>query len=289
MDKMINRSLNTFVLLFILLSASVQKVVSQPDTTITIEAVTVEAYQMSERLFAIPGSLSLLTSRETNHTDGTNLASVLNTLPGVTMQSGTYTTNRIVIRGMGSRTPYNTNRIRSYLNDIPLTTSDGISTPEEIDLLGIGRIEVVKGPSSALYGSGLGGSINLYTPEAEKSRGFAGLQYGSFSTAKVNLSGTLVHKGIRLGASLGHLQSAGYRENNDYRRTSLMVNAGYDRTNWSVYLHLLLMGVHGGIPSSLGETLFNTDPQAAAPNWKAIEGYKEYTKGIAGITLVNKM
>ena len=52
----------------------------------------------------------------------TNLAATLNTIPGITMQTGTYLTSRIVIRGMGSRTPYNTNRIRSYLNEIPLTS-----------------------------------------------------------------------------------------------------------------------------------------------------------------------
>ena len=69
------------------------------------------------------------------------------------MQSGTYATSRIVIRGMGSRTPYNTNRIKFYLNDIPITSSDGVSNPEDINLQMIDRLEVVKGPASALYGS----------------------------------------------------------------------------------------------------------------------------------------
>lgn len=93
---------------------------------------------------------------------------MINTLPGVTMQSGTLATGRIVIRGMGSRTPYNTNRIRAYLDGIPLTGADGVSSPEELDFASLGRVEVTRGPSSALYGSGLGGALP-YTPRLPAS------------------------------------------------------------------------------------------------------------------------
>jgi iron complex outermembrane receptor protein len=259
------------------------------DSIVILDAIKVEAYQVSGSLRSIPGSLSVLTGESIVPADGTNLASALNTLPGISMQSGTYTTNRIVIRGMGSRTPYNTNRIRSYLNDIPLTTSDGVSTPEEIDLQSIGRLELVKGPSSALYGSGLGGSINLYTPVIYESEGNTGVQYGSFNTGKVNITGTLHRNNASFGGSLGHMQSDGYRENNYYERTSFLATAGWKRSLWSVNFTFMLMDIDGGIPSSVGKTLFDTDPQAAAPNWKTVGGYKKYVKGLAGITLTNNL
>lgn len=259
------------------------------DSTVLLDAITVEAYQVSGRLLRIPGSLSVLTGISLGLSDGTNLAAALNTLPGVSMQSGTYTTNRIVIRGMGSRTPYNTNRIRSYLNDIPLTSSDGVSTPEEIDLQSIGRMELVKGPSSALYGSGLGGSINLYTLSNSLNRINAGFQYGAFNTGKFSISGFHNRDNFSFAGSIGRMQSDGYRENNHYERTSLLAYADWKRPLWSIGVTIMLMGVDAGIPSSVGKTLFNTDPQAAAPNWKAIKGYKKYEKGLAGITLTNNL
>lgn len=259
------------------------------DSTVLLDAITVEAYQVSGRLLRIPGSLSVLTGVSLVLSDGTNLAAALNTLPGVSMQSGTYTTNRIVIRGMGSRTPYNTNRIRSYLNDIPLTSSDGVSTPEEIDLQNIGRMELVKGPSSALYGSGLGGSINLYTLTNSTNRIKAGFQYGAFNTGKIGISGFHNRDNFNFAGSLGRMFSDGYRENNHYERTSLLASADWKRPLWSIGLTIMLMGVDAGIPSSVGKTLFDTDPQAAAPNWKAINGYKKYEKGLAGITLTNNL
>jgi iron complex outermembrane recepter protein len=261
----------------------------QPDSTILLNEVTVEAYQVSGGLRTIPGSVSVLTGDGLNLSDGTNLAATINTVPGVTMQSGTYSTNRIVIRGMGSRTPYNTNRIRTYLNDIPLTTFDGVSTPEEIDLQSLGRMEVIKGPASALCGSGLGGSINLFTPVNEVTSGNISAQAGSYNTFKTNLSGNLSKGNGSLWGSFSHLQSDGYRENNEFKRTSFLSTAQLKQSRWSVNFLLLLIGVNGGIPSSLGKTLFENDPRAAAPSWKAIGGYEKYHKGVAGISLVNNL
>ncbi len=110
------------------LSQKVEKTlatVPHADSVILLDAVNVVAYRMSGRLHTLPGSLSVLYGDGLKISDGTSLATAINTIPGVTMQTGTFATNRIVIRGMGSSTPYNTNRIRAYLNDIPLTTADG--------------------------------------------------------------------------------------------------------------------------------------------------------------------
>jgi iron complex outermembrane recepter protein len=259
------------------------------DTTILLNEVSVEAYKVIGKLHNIPGSLSVLTGPELNISNGISLATTLNTLPGVTMQTGTHVTSRIVIRGMGSRTPYNSNRIRAYLNEIPLTTADGVSTPEEIDMQSLGRMEIIKGPASALYGSGLGGSINLYTPSKIHNEGNISGQYESFNTYKTHLSGTLNSGNTSLWGSFSHLQSDGYRENNEYRRTSFLSTAKWKQPTWSINTTILLIGVNGGIPSSIGKTLFENDPQAAAPNWKAINGYKEYIKGLAAITLTNTL
>ena len=83
------------------------------DSVLQLGDVSVVAYRTSGRIHTLPGSISLLNKDGLSLSDATNLATTLNTIPGVSMQSGTYLTNRIVIRGMGSRTPYKTNRIRT--------------------------------------------------------------------------------------------------------------------------------------------------------------------------------
>lgn len=256
--------------------------------TISLEAVSVEAYHVSRQLRSIPGSLSVLTTDNLNTHDHLNL-NALNTIPGVYMQSGTYTTNRIIIRGMGSRTPYNTNRIRTYLNDIPLTTSDGLSSPEEIDVSGIGRLEIIKGPSSALYGSGLGGNMNLYTPSFPGKMAEAAIQYGSFHTFRPAVSAYLPKGVVMPWISLSHIHSDGYRENSRYDRTSLLSTITVIPGRWKIDFLLLVLGVNSGLPSSVGKTLFENNPQAAAANWKAVNGYKKYSRGLAGITITRRL
>ncbi|PKP48471.1 MAG: hypothetical protein CVT92_16055, partial [Bacteroidetes bacterium HGW-Bacteroidetes-1] len=151
----------------------------------------------------------------------------------------------------------------------------------------LGRIEVLRGPSSALYGSGLGGSINLFTPEKLKNEGIFNLNYGSFNTLRTNISGTINTPNTRLWGSLSHLQSDGYRANNEYKRTSFITTANWKQPKWSLKSTLLLGSSDGEIPSSLGKTQFENDPKAAAANWEAIEGHKKNKKAMAGVTLTN--
>src|SRR5690606_38305790 len=49
----------------------------------------------------------------------------LNKISGVYIQSGAINTNRITIRGVGSRTLYGTNKIKAYFNGIPITNGVG--------------------------------------------------------------------------------------------------------------------------------------------------------------------
>src|SRR5690554_2505976 len=217
-----------FILLLTLVLLSLFRVFAQDDyynqsdTSIHLNEVVVNAYHINTRQHHVPGAISVLSGIELQTTDGNNFAHTVHTIPGIFMHSGTYATSRIIIRGVGSRTPYNTNRIKSYLNDIPITSSDGISTPEDIDLMGIARMEVIKGPASALYGSGLGGNINLYTPSINRNNTEALIQYGSFNTIKAAAGGNYNKGNLNLWGNLSHLHSNGYRENSRHKRTSLL-------------------------------------------------------------------
>src|SRR5690554_6277549 len=266
-----------------------QEIDNDLDSTIYLNEIIVNAFQISTLQLHVPGSVSVLTGEEIQITDGNNFAHTLHSIPGIYMHSGTYSTSRVIIRGVGSRTPYNTNRIKSYLNDIPITSSDGISTPEDIDLMGIGRMEVIKGPASALYGSGLGGNINLYTPSINRNNTEALIQYGSFNTIKAAARGNYNKGNLNLWGNLSHLHSNGYRENSRHKRTSLLSSGMWQQESFSIEYTLMLIDLSAQIPSSVGKTLFETNPKAAAANWNGIEGYKEYQRAIAGVTLTNRL
>ncbi len=278
------------ILLVVAMNAlSQEHTYQETDSTIRLNELIVNAYQLNTQHHQLPGSISLLTTEEMERGDGNSFANILHAMPGIYMHSGTYATSRIIIRGVGSRTPYNTNRIKAYLNDIPITSSDGISTPEDIDLGGITRMEVIKGPASALYGSGLGGNINIYTPQTGRDSGNALLQYGSFNTIKAAAGGNMQRDNLQIGGQLSHLRSDGHREHNRLRRTTLLSSGNWRQPSWSLSYTLLLIDMNAQIPSSIGKSLYESSPESAAANWKAVEGYKEYRRAISGITLTNRL
>lgn len=74
----------------------------------------------------------------------------------------------------------------------------GHSLPDTYVANGVERVEVVKGPSSLLYGSNaMGGSVNIITKHQTQDgvSGKARAMFGSFSTQKFNLS-TGYKKGV---------------------------------------------------------------------------------------------
>ena len=275
----VKRLKNLHILVFTGLLLFSKAIYAQPDT-IHLEDITISVTPFEERLSETTGSLSIIRLNPRDVFSTINIADEINVAPGVFMASGTYTTNRITIRGVGSRTPYSSNRIRAYFEEIPLTNGDGISAIEDLDMMGISRAEILKGPASAMYGSGLGGVIMLKASMPVEN-GFSyrlAASAGNFNTQKYGVQAGW--KKNHTSAILGFSRSTsdGFRENNLYRRNNLYLhgNSGTEKNKLS--FHLLLTGLYARIPSSLNETDFLESPQKAAANWLAIGGFEEYTK-----------
>jgi iron complex outermembrane receptor protein len=255
--------------------------------TILLEDVTVSVMPLDETYSEATGSIYMI---NTNHLEPGQMvtsAGLFGYAPGVHMSTGSYNTNRLVIRGVGSRTPYSTNRIRAYLDDIPLTSGDGISTLEDLDLNGIGIMEILKGPASALYGSGLGGVVKLNSPYPENS-GF-GVRItgntGTFRTRKLGVLSSIKSDKIAFSGGLFTTRSEGFRENSEYSRENLFFNVRYFSERNIFSLTASLISLKAEIPSSLNETDFTSEPWRAASNWKSVEGFEDYMKALAGFRL----
>ena len=87
------------------------------------------------------------------------------------------------------------------------------------------RIEILRGPASAQYGTdAMGGVVNVVTRAAAQS--LAGrVEAGSFGTLAVSLGGGIGVASVRLAAGGGFSRSDGHREGTDYRVSQLQVRA----------------------------------------------------------------
>lgn len=233
------------------------------------------------------GSISIIEEQQINENAGITLSESLNQAPGITMQTGAYNTNRIVIRGVGSRSPYATNRIRVFIDQVPLTSAEGITAIENIPPEFISRMEIVKGPSSALYGSGLGGVIVL-SPLYPDIPGISGqLNAGAGSFGLIKFGGQLGVKTEQQGVlgSFQHMQSNGFRENSNFERTSAMINGTLFYPKAKVNYHFNAEKVKAYIPSSLSYTDYMNEPETAADNWNSVEGHERYQQALGGVNL----
>jgi iron complex outermembrane receptor protein len=57
-----------------------------------------------------------------------------------------------------------------YLNGIPITDAEGITTMDDIDFGSIASAEVIKGPAGSLYGLAIAGVVHLKTVQPEKGK-----------------------------------------------------------------------------------------------------------------------
>ncbi|MEM7278673.1 MAG: TonB-dependent receptor [Pseudomonadota bacterium] len=119
---------------------------------------------------------------------------------------------RISMRGFGARSSFGIRGIRIIVDGIPETFPDGQAQSDSIDLGSIERMEILRGPASALYGNAAGGVINIETDRANEQpytdvSASAG-SYG-FQRLQVKLGGT--HDGLGYQLSASDLQLDGYR------------------------------------------------------------------------------
>lgn len=98
---------------------------------------------------------------------------------------------------------------------IPITTADGTTEPGNVDLGSVGRIDVIRGPSSVLYGNSAGGVINLETT-FDTSRRLTltpDVQFGSHGYNRQQLRVDGAAAGTQLMASISRFETDGFRQN----------------------------------------------------------------------------
>ncbi|MEE4177785.1 MAG: TonB-dependent receptor [Bacteroides sp.] len=253
----------------------------------TLKEVVVTAFNATRRLLSIPGSLTLISQAQIESENPVTVIPLLQQASGVFTHSGTLSTSRITIRGIGAREPYSTGKIRAYFNNIPLTNGSGTSIVEHIDPSIIERLEIIKGPATSVYGAGLGGTINIVSrqPSLRPSGITSTTQVGSYGL----LRNSLLLDGSRedISGSLVYSRTSmdGYRQNSEYRRDALTGIGQYimDQKTKATAL-LYYSGMKGYIPSSVDSLTFMNDPRAAAASWGNAKGFEDSRKWLAGIS-----
>ena len=188
----------------------------EPHSTETLQVLEVSATRSGKRIVDVPAALSKTLLREIRFgLPQLSLDEALTPIPGVLFQNQFNSVQdlRISIRGFGARSAFGVRGVKVLMDGISHTLPDGQTQVDAIDPGMIDSIEILRGPSSSLYGHSSGGVISINTKEGrilgtewgtQLTLGQFGLKKNSF-----NVSGISESLNYHLYAS--HLQWDGYR------------------------------------------------------------------------------
>ncbi len=219
------------------------------------EEVVVTAARIPQLISQSPWNTSIITSDELKNFK--TVGEALRSIPGIDSQSFGYLGAVNTVRVHGA----NASQVL-ILVDGSRINSPLLGTFDMGDLLidNIERVEIVRAPLSAIYGSdAISGVINIITKSPKESKRTVYVSAASFGTQqyKINLAGE------RFILSANYLSSDGFRTNSDYLGKNvvgrIMLPVGNWKTEIDAAYYDAVKGVPG-VPNSENDPTSATEP-----------------------------
>lgn len=196
------------------------------DSTSITDVVVISGSRAEHPSFDLPAAISVLNAQHIRegHTR-VNASEALAAVPGVVAQNRqNYAQDlQISARGFGARSAFGVRGVRLVTDGIPASMPDGQGQAATFNLDMAERIEVLRGPYSAIYGNHAGGVIQLFTRDGEGAPTVeASFAAGSDGLRKTDLNAQGSAAGIGYVLDASHFDTEGYRDHSAARRDQAM-------------------------------------------------------------------
>ncbi|MCG2593080.1 TonB-dependent receptor [Ramlibacter sp. XY19] len=197
---------------------------AQPVTEVVLRPVVVTPTPgLAQAAFDTPASVDVIDGAVIRGAQlQVNLSETLVRAPGVVaLNRQNYAQDlQISIRGYGARSTFGVRGLRMYVDGIPATAPDGQGQVSHFDLSSAGRIEVLRGPFSSLYGNSAGGVIALFTQDGGPGQSAeAGTAFGSDGTWRLNTQVAGESGGWSWRFNAMRFETDGYRDHSEAQRS----------------------------------------------------------------------
>ena len=224
-----NRSTTGLVLVLMALVPAQRTLAEGSNAPAILPEIVVTATRIPENVEAIPASVQVIDSEALSKMNAVTVDEAIRTATGLDVQGGEFPGDASKINMRGLTTGFQSERVLVLMDGRRL--NDQYQGNTEFALLpldNVDRIEIVRGPASALYGSNAeGGVINIITKKGTTTPAtLLSAAGGSHDTVR-----TLVSHGEKTGPfdyflSASYLDTAGYTTNSDGSRR--------DWTDWNL-------------------------------------------------------
>ena len=267
---MISRRPGVAITVFAALFFAADVTRAQDTATTKLEPVVVEVSRGARRsLLDLPFAVTVQTPDSSRPGQRhLNLDETLWLIPGLSVSNRNNPSQdpRISIRGFGARSAFGVRGIRVLRDGIPLTLPDGQTPVDYLDLESVGRVEVMRGSASSLYGNAGGGVVDLRTSEPlpVPVSGAVRLWKGSFGSRRLVAKTAGASAGFGYQANGARTQSDGYRDYSRQRTTNGFGRLSYGNDNGSYAIEW--QGVNTPVaqnPGAITRAQFEANPQLA--------------------------
>ena len=206
---------------------------AQSQAVATLAEVVVTATRVEQSLTHVLADVTVIDADVIERSGAVSLADVLVHAPGIEMvrNGGPLGTTSLYLRGG------NTNHTVVMIDGIRLDTQNGSggATCQSIPAQQIERIEILRGPAAAIYGSdAIAGVIQVFTKNGQSGiQPSVGLGLGTYGTRTATAGLLGAHEGWRYALSLGRETSDGYNiqpaanpDNDGYTRETATLRLG---------------------------------------------------------------
>jgi len=241
-----------------------------PDTPKLV--IVISASRIEQSSFDLPVSIDRIDQAAIQ--DGAakvNLSEPLIRVPGVVAQNRqNYAQDlQISVRGFGARSTFGVRGVRLYADGIPATLPDGQGQTSHFDLGSADRVEVLRGPFSALYGNSSGGVISLFTEDGQAGFTLAPfVQFGSYGSTNAGLKASGEQAAVNYVVNTSRFNTDGYREHSaaarDTTNAKLRVGLGADASLTLIANAVSMQDIQD--PLGLARGPFESSPRSVHPN-----------------------
>ncbi|WP_426177627.1 TonB-dependent receptor family protein [Massilia sp. TWR1-2-2] len=208
--------LNAMTSLFAAGSTIIAPAVCAADAPVLADVVVVSASRIEHNSFDLPASIDLVDgARIRDGQTRVNASEALASVPGLVAQNRQNYAQDLQIssRGFGARSAFGVRGVRLISDGVPASMPDGQGQPSSFNLDMAERIEVLRGPFSAIYGNHSGGVIQLFTRDGKgRPTVELNLSGGSYGSRKADLSAQGSSGALGYVIDASRFETDGYRD-----------------------------------------------------------------------------
>ncbi len=260
-----------------------------------LPAIVVTGTRIPEPAFDVPASVTAV-QIDTLHADtpGINPSEYLRQVPGVLARDRqNYAQDeQISIRGFGSRSTFGVRGVRLYIDGIPATMPDGQGQVSSFDFDGASRIEVLRGPFSALYGNSSGGVIQIFTADGSTpSEVLGSVGAGSDGVWRLDTGARGTNGDFGYNVDVSEFHTDGYRDHSSATRINGNAKLDFKIGNdgkLTVFVNTVSLP-EALDPQGLTQQQFESDPRQASPSALTFDTRKSVHQGQSGAVYAQQL